>query len=270
MRPGWSKDDRSKCQSFTHTHKSNHYKCVGGLEMIQTWSLVLIWHCPWLHALIVSEPDAKKRVWKSPDKTSRDNKKKARLTTWQHLWSHVYLTPPILTDSDNAWSRLCDSSYSSSIFVFSSADVRQRPESLPNPPRKSVPEISVIHVGMLFHNVLKTVSEWTSSQDWGGAPGFVSGSVRSDTPLEKSSVPPKALKVVGLHLVRTEIWVLEVWPLLASDGWWYLVSLSRNLCMCHRRHLRLISDWTCKRRRESAVRNPHFTCLYSCVQARTL
>lgn len=50
--------------------------------------------------------------------------------------------------------------------------------------------------------------------------------------------------VVGLHLVSMVIWVLEVLPLLAREGWWYLVLVPRNRCMCHRRHFRLISDCT--------------------------
>lgn len=75
---------------------------------------------------------------------------------------------------------------------------------------------------------------------------------------EKSSWQAEARRVVGLHFVIIVIWELKLRPLLAIEGCWYLVSAPRNLCMCHRLHFRLISDWTSPFRKQyrTATQNP--------------
>lgn len=67
---------------------------------------------------------------------------------------------------------------------------------------------------------------------------------------ERCSWQADARRVVGLHLVNMVIWVLKLLPLLPMEGCWYLLSAPRNLCSIHLRHLRLISDCTCRRSRE--------------------
>lgn len=72
----------------------------------------------------------------------------------------------------------------------------------------------------------------------------IDGASLSAQMVEKSSWQAEARRVEGLHFVIMVIWELKLRPLLAIEGCWYLVSAPRNLCMCHRLHFRLISDWT--------------------------
>ncbi len=72
----------------------------------------------------------------------------------------------------------------------------------------------------------------------------IDGASLSAQTAEKSSWQAEARRVEGLHFVIMVIWELKLRPLLAIEGCWYLESAPRNLCMCHRLHFRLTSDWT--------------------------
>lgn len=84
---------------------------------------------------------------------------------------------------------------------------------------------------------------YTAQIHWFLCPAINRASLGTQT-VEKSSWQAEARRVLGLHFVIMVIWELKLRPLLAIEGWWYLVSAPRNLCMCHRLHFRLISDWT--------------------------
>lgn len=86
----------------------------------------------------------------------------------------------------------------------------------------------------------------------------IDGASLSTQTVEKSSWQEEARRVEGLHFVIIVIWELKLRPLLAIEGCWYFVSAPRNLCMCHRLHFRLISDWTSPFRKQyrTATQNP--------------
>lgn len=88
-----------------------------------------------------------------------------------------------------------------------------------------------------------SLSVRTSQIHWFLCPVINGASLCTQT-VEKSSWQAEARRVLGLHFVIMVIWELKFSPLLAIEGCWYLVSAPRNLCMCHRLHFRLISDWT--------------------------